>query len=60
MSRGQSRDNGKITNMLGRADQGFADSNAIALNAAISGSIVAELEACLATRMALLVVRRLR
>lgn len=34
--------------------------NAIALNAAISGSIVPELEACLATRMALLVVRRLR
>jgi hypothetical protein len=32
--------------MLGRVDQGFVDINAIALNAAISGSILAEPEAC--------------
>ena len=32
--------------MLGRADQGFVDISAMALNAAISGSILAEPEAC--------------
>jgi hypothetical protein len=31
--------------MLGRADHGFVDINAMALNAAISGSILAEPEA---------------
>jgi hypothetical protein len=46
MSRGQSRDNGQITKMLGRADQGFVDIKAIALKAAISGSILADPEAC--------------
>jgi len=32
--------------MLGRVDQGFVDINAMALNAAISGSISAEPDAC--------------
>ena len=43
-----------ITNMLGRADHGFVDSNAIALNAAISGSILAVPKARWALMMALL------
>jgi hypothetical protein len=30
--------------MLGRADQGFEDINAMALNAAISGSILVDIE----------------
>jgi hypothetical protein len=33
--------------MLGRADHGFVDINAMALNAAISGSILAVPDACL-------------
>jgi hypothetical protein len=33
--------------MLGRADQGFVAINVIALNVAISGSILAEPETCL-------------
>jgi hypothetical protein len=40
--------------MLGRDDQGFVDINAIALNAAISGSILADPEACFVTRTAFL------
>ena len=39
--------------MLGRDDHGFVDISAMALNAAISGSILADPEACLVTRMAL-------
>jgi hypothetical protein len=39
--------------MLGRADQGFVDINAMALNGAISGSILADPEACFVRRMAL-------
>ena len=39
--------------MLCRDDQGFVDINAIALNAAINGSILADPEACLVTRIAL-------
>jgi hypothetical protein len=38
--------------MLGCADQGFVDINAIALNAAISGSILALPDACLVMMMA--------
>jgi hypothetical protein len=37
--------------MLGRADQEFDDINAMALNAARYGSILAEPEACLAMMM---------
>jgi hypothetical protein len=40
-------------NMLGYTDQGFVDINAIALNAAISGSILAVPDACLVMMMAL-------
>jgi hypothetical protein len=39
--------------MLGRADQGFVDISAMAFNAAIKESVLAEPEACFATRMAL-------
>ena len=39
--------------MLGREDQGFVDINAMALNAAISGSILAEPDACFVMMMAL-------
>jgi hypothetical protein len=39
--------------MLGRTDQEFVDINAIALNAAVNGSILAEPEACLVKTMAL-------
>jgi hypothetical protein len=39
--------------MLGRVDHEFVDISAIALNAAISGSILAEPEACLVMMMAL-------
>ena len=39
--------------MLGRVDQGFVDISAMALNAAISGSIFAEPEACFVMMMAL-------
>jgi hypothetical protein len=39
--------------MLGGVDQGFVDIRAMALNAAISGLILAVPEACLATRMTL-------
>src|SRR5580693_8141008 len=38
--------------MLGRDDQGFVDIKAIALKAAISGSILADPDACFVTRMA--------
>jgi len=38
--------------MLGRVDQGFVDINAMALNAAINGSIFALSDACLVLRMA--------
>jgi hypothetical protein len=37
----------------GRVYHGFVDINAMALNAAISGSILAEADACFVTRMAL-------
>jgi hypothetical protein len=37
----------------GRVDHGFVDINAMALNAAISGSILAEPEACFVMMMAL-------
>jgi hypothetical protein len=37
--------------MLGREDQGFVDINAMALNAAISGSILALPDACLVMMM---------
>ena len=39
--------------MLGRDDHGFVDISAMALNAAISGSILADPEACLVMMMAL-------
>ena len=39
--------------MLGRDDQGFVDIKAIALNAAMSGSILADREACFVMIMAL-------
>ena len=39
--------------MPGRDDQGFVDISATALNAAISGSILADPDACLVTRIAL-------
>jgi hypothetical protein len=39
--------------MLGRVDQGFIDISAMALNAAISGSIFAEPDACLVMMMTL-------
>src|SRR5262245_5053666 len=39
--------------MLGREDHGFVEIRAIALNAAISGSILAEPEACFVIMMAL-------
>jgi hypothetical protein len=38
---------------LGRVDRGFVDINAMALNAAIGGSISAELEACFVMMTAL-------
>ena len=38
---------------LGRVDPGFVDISAMALNAAISGSILADPEACLVMIMAL-------
>ena len=38
--------------MLGRADQGFVDISAMALSAAISGSILALPDACLVMMMA--------
>jgi hypothetical protein len=38
--------------MLGRVDHGFVDINAMALNAAISGSIFADPEACFVMMMA--------
>jgi hypothetical protein len=40
--------------MLGRVDQGLEDTSAMALNAVISGSILAEPDACFVTRMPLL------
>jgi hypothetical protein len=40
MRRGQSRNNGKITNMLGRADHGCVAISAVLLNTAMSGSIL--------------------
>ena len=39
--------------MLGLDDQGFVDISAIALNAAINGSILAEPDACLVMMIAL-------
>ena len=42
-----------ITKTLGRADQGFVDINAMALSAAISGSILAVPDACFVMTMAL-------
>jgi len=42
----------QITKMLGRADQGFVDISAIALNAGIRGSIFALPEACFVMMMA--------
>jgi hypothetical protein len=39
--------------MLDRADYGFVDINAMALNTAISGSIFADPEACFVMMMAL-------
>jgi hypothetical protein len=39
--------------MLGRADHGLADINAMALNAAMSGSILALPEACFVMMIAL-------
>ena len=42
-----------MTKMLGRVDQGFVDISAIALHAAISGSIFAVPEACFVMMMAL-------
>jgi len=39
--------------MLGRVDHGFVDIEAMALNAAISGSILAEPDACFVIMMAL-------
>ena len=39
--------------MLGREDQGFVDINAMALNAAISGSILADPDGCFVMMMAL-------
>ena len=39
--------------MLGRVDQGFVDISATALNAAISGSIFADPDACFVMMMAL-------
>jgi hypothetical protein len=42
-----------MTKMLGRVDQGFVDIRAIALNAAINGSILAEPDACFVMMMAL-------
>jgi hypothetical protein len=39
--------------MLGRAAQGFVDINAMALNAAIGGLVLADPEACFVARMAL-------
>jgi hypothetical protein len=38
--------------MLGREDQGFVDINTMALNAAISGLILADPEACFVTSFA--------
>lgn len=38
--------------MLGHADQGFVDISTKALNVAIKGSILADPEACLVTKMA--------
>jgi hypothetical protein len=43
----------QITKMLGRYNQGFVDINAMALNAAINGSILAEPDACFVIMMAL-------
>jgi hypothetical protein len=39
--------------MLGRAAQGFVDINAMALNAAMRGAILAEPDACFVMMMAL-------
>jgi hypothetical protein len=39
--------------LLGCTDQGLVDNNAMAWNAAITGSIFAEHDACLVTKMAL-------
>jgi hypothetical protein len=42
-----------ITKKLGREDQVFVDNSAMAFNAAISGSILADPDACLVMVMAL-------
>jgi len=47
-----------ITRVLGRVDHEFMDISAMALNAAISGSILAEPEACMVIMMALPLARR--
>jgi hypothetical protein len=44
----------QITKMLGRVDQGLEDISAMALNAAIRGSMLADPGACLVNRVALL------
>ena len=43
----------QIMKMLGRDDHGLVDINAMALNAAIKGSILADPEACFVMTMAL-------
>ena len=43
----------QITKMPGRVDQGFVAIGAVAINAAICGSILAEPEACSVTRITL-------
>jgi hypothetical protein len=53
MKPAQGRPRAQITKMLGCADQGFVAISAMALKAAISGSILAAPEACLAMMMAL-------
>jgi len=43
----------QITKVLGRVDQGLVDISAIALNATIKGSIIADPDACFVMTMAL-------
>jgi hypothetical protein len=50
MAKGCLRATPQITKKLGRAEQGLVDINAIALNAAINGSILALPDACFAIR----------
>src|SRR5262245_60014293 len=48
----------QMMNRSGRVDQGFVDINAMALNAAVSGSISPDSDACRVMKIALPIARR--